>query len=168
MSLTDAPQFTLDQIKAHIDFPFADWETNDLSFLLSELYWAEIVSDVLGGVVENWQPIYETDRDGNPILTLTNLEFRRGLRIIQHINDDEKPLYPQANGPEAFYPFYVFRNIAKVTEEEMEIEELVLLAIPSEQSEELARKFITLHCVDKISADVLESTIADFEKQFEM
>ena len=45
------PDYTLSQIKAHPNFPFGDFRDNPMSFLMVELYWVELFSEVVGDAV---------------------------------------------------------------------------------------------------------------------
>ncbi len=86
----------LDQIKRHIYFPFRDFRSNDLSFLMLELYWAELFLTVLTEsgahqAVEKWTPQAPAERmDGNPILVVMDRVSSplRRLRIIQRFNSE--------------------------------------------------------------------------------
>jgi hypothetical protein len=78
---------TRDQIKNHPLFPFGDFKSNDLAFLLLELYWAELFKSVLTEegelTLDRWQPQSPADRDGNPILHVVDRSVMplRALRI---------------------------------------------------------------------------------------
>ena len=86
----------LDQLKRHPYYPFRDFGGNDLSFLLLELYWAELLRLTLRSAqgaenpVSLLKPVYPAERDGNPILHVINrsLPVPRVLRIIQRFNTE--------------------------------------------------------------------------------
>jgi len=59
----------LEQIKQHPDFPFRDFRSDDLQFLMLELYWAELLRDSLPeATAADWGPEWAADpSDGNPM-----------------------------------------------------------------------------------------------------
>jgi hypothetical protein len=162
----DDPQFTLDDIRRHPKFPFPDWRQDDASFLMLELYWAELVRFVMGAELAHYAPLWDTERDGNPMLTITNQTAQRGLRLIMIDNDDAKPLYPDKTGLDAFYALQPFLNTGRLPDGQTPVDELVLLVSPDERYLEYFAYLIRLHCCDYVSAAQMEEAIGKYESQF--
>ncbi|GFE52388.1 hypothetical protein So717_41410 [Roseobacter cerasinus] len=160
------PSYTLADIRAHSSFPFRNWRTEDFEFLMLELYWAERVRSVLGEDMAGFEPLYDTERDGNPILSVTHAGSLRGLRVVVNENDDAKPLYPEATGPDAFYPLYAFLNDGRLPDGETPVNELVLLVSLDERMSEQIDAFIRWHCIEEKSVDEMEALFLRYETDF--
>lgn len=157
------PTYTLEDIRQHPAFPFPDWQEDDFQFLLLELYWAERVRAVLGEDMSGFTPLYDTERDGNPIVTLTHTGALRGLRLVVIENDEGKPAYPDATGPGAFYPLYPFLNSSRLPDGETPVEELVLLVALDERMSDHVDAFIRWHCIDNLAGEELEARLQKYE-----
>jgi hypothetical protein len=162
------PAYTLAQIKAHPNFPFSDFRENPMSFLMLELYWIELFAEVIGDAVSEWNPLSDAEPDGNPILSLVNLSHARALRVIQKVNEDSKPAYPEARGEGAYYGLQAWLNLGRTSDGEVELNELVLFADLEKHTEREARALITLHCVDLAHATVVEEAIRAYENRVGM
>ena len=162
------PSYTLSQIKAHPNFPFDDFRDNPLSFLMLELYWVELFAEVVGDTVSEWRPLSDAEPHGNPILSLVNLSHARALRVIQKVNEDLKPIFPDARGEGTYYGLQAWLNIGRTSDGEVELNELVLFADLSEHAEREARALIMLHCVDLAQETVVEEAIRAYENRVGM
>jgi len=162
------PTYSLAQIKSHPDFPFAGFRENPLSFLMLELYWTELFRDIAGGILRDWMVLADAAPDGNPILSVVNCSNARALRIIQKVNDEGKPRYPDHQGEGAYYDFQAWLNTGYLSDGEVELNELVLFADVSTQAEREARALIRLHCVELASVAVVEDAIRAFENRVGM
>lgn len=152
-----------DIIRRHPAFPFPDWQTDDVQFLMLKRYWAEYVRSILGADVAGFTPLYDIERDGNPILSLVHSGTLRGLRLVVHSNDAGKPVYPDATGPGAFYPLYAFLNRGCLPDGETPVNELVLLVSPDARKSGYVDAFIRLHCLEGMAADEMEAQLLKYE-----
>lgn len=166
--MMDNTQFTLDDIRRHPKFPFDAWQEDDVSFLMLELYWAELVRVVLGDEMVKYAPLWDTERDGNPILAITNQSARRGLRLIAIANEDNKPLYPNKSGPDAFYGLQPFMNVGRLPDGETPVDELVMVVSLDDRYTSYFEYLVKLHCCDYASMEQMEEAIAAYEAKFEM
>lgn len=165
---------TLDQIKRHPYYPFRDFRSNDLSFLMLELYWAELFRAVLtesgaSKAIENWIPQAPAERtDGNPILDVMNRSTSplRELRIIQRFNteglaelDLGNPVPVHFSG-DAYVPFVPGLTYGATDEGGVAaVEELVISSDISEACERLNREFIRKWCVDRVSVETMQQVL---------
>lgn len=163
--------YDLEDIKKHPAFPFADFEDNPLSFLMLELYWAELFRSVLGSQVQNWRPSDMAQPDGNPIFSAVHAHNGRSVRVVQKRNDEGKPSYPSAVGIGAHYPFQAWLNAqtpappASSTDDRFE---LVIFADISDEAEKQTRHFTQLYCIEGLSSDDLEKAIVAYEDKVAM
>lgn len=156
--------YSLQHIKAHPGFPFTDFKTDTLSFLLLELYWAELARDILGEHEQSWRPGQEADgEDGNPILNLYNPKTSRSVRVIQKSNDENRPTFPNSKGEGTYYPFQPWMSGSMTQDGETELNELVMAADLSDVAEKLVRDFFQRHCIDEMSPEDMEASIRDYE-----
>jgi hypothetical protein len=163
-----SPQFTLDDIRRHPKFPFDAWQTDDISFLMLELYWAELVRVILGDEMVNYTALWDTERDGNPILTITNQTARRGLRLIMLENEEKKPPYPEKTGPDAFYCLHPFMNNTRLPDGETPVVELVMCVSIDDRYTSYFEYLLRLHCCDYVSVEQMEEAIVVYEDKFSM
>jgi hypothetical protein len=163
--MTDS-QFNLAEIRQHPKFPFEAWQEDDVSFLMLELYWAELVREILGDKMQNYTPLWDTQRDGNPILTITNQTTLRGLRLVMIANEDNKPLYPEKTGTEAFYGLQPFTNIGRLPDGETQVYELVMLVSIDERFLDYFAYLVRLHCCDNVSMEQMDEANAIYEAKF--
>ncbi|MCF0043635.1 hypothetical protein [Dyadobacter fanqingshengii] len=160
--------YTLAQIKAHPNFPFSDFEDDDRSFLMLELYWAQLFYEAIKENRQDWACLTKAEMDGNPIFTATSLLLKRQLTIIQKVNRSQKPVYPGTRGEGAFYGLQVWRNNGSTIDGTTSLNELVLYADVSSETEQEALRFIKLHCIDLEDEQVLERAIIAYEKRVNM
>lgn len=159
------PAYSLDEIRRHPAFPFPAWQHDDFQFLMLELYWAERVRALLGDDLAGYAPLFDTDRDGNPILTLTNTQQARGLRLIALDNQDAKPVYPDAKGADAFYALYGFLNKGRLPDGETPVDELVLLVHLDERFAPYFDKFVLWHCKEALPLEEMEERLKTYESE---
>lgn len=164
----DNTQYTLDDIRRHPKFPFDAWREDDVSFLMLELYWAELVRVILGGEMDNYTALFDTQRDGNPILDITNQTVRRGLRLIMIENEENKPPYPVKTGPSAVYGLYPFTNNSFLPDGETPVYELVMAVSLDDRYVSYFEYLVRLHCCDYASMEQMEQEIAIYEAKFSM
>jgi len=168
---------TLDQIKRHPYYPFRDFRTNDLSFLMLELYWAELFRTVLTEsgdyeAIEKWIPQAPADRqDSNPILDLMDRSTSRlrELRIIQRFNTEDLPELDLDNpapihfSEDAYVPFAPGLTYGATDEDgSTPVDELVISSDISEACERLNREFIKKWCVDRVSVEAMQQALDDY------
>jgi hypothetical protein len=163
-----SPQFTLEDIRRHPKFPFPDWKEDDISFLMLEIYWAELVRQILGDEMVNYTPLWDTERDGNPILTITNVNARRGLRLVMIENDEKKVPYPEKTGADAFYALYPFISHGRLPDGETPVEELGMFLQLDERYGSYFEYLVRLHCCDYVTIDRMEEEIISYESKFSM
>jgi hypothetical protein len=150
---------TLDQIKRHPYYPFANFRDDDLAFLLLELYWAELLAEVLDGSphAADWQVQAPADReDGNPVLSVINRHQRpaRALRIVQRFNDrglaalDLEGAQPLQFSGDAYVSFVPDLSQGALDDDGVTpIEELLIASDVSAACETLNRRWLTRWCV---------------------
>lgn len=163
-----SPQLTLNDLRKHPKFPFNAWQEDDVSFLMLQRYWAELVRVMLGDEMANYTPLWETARDANPILTITNQTARRGLRLIMIENEEDKPAYPEKVGPGAFYSLYPFMNDSFLPDGQTPVWELGMFLKLDERYASYFEHLVRLHCCDYVSVEQMEKEIANYEAKFSM
>ncbi|WP_394196597.1 hypothetical protein [Litoreibacter albidus] len=161
----NSPTYTLDDIRRHPAFPFPAWPNDDHQFLMLELYWAERVRELLGEDLSGYAPLFDTDRDGNPILTLTNTQQARGLRLVVLENENAKPVYPDSKGPDAFYGLYGFTNKGRLPDGTTQVDELVLLVHLDERYAKHFDSFVKWHCVENLPMSEMERRLQEYETE---
>ncbi len=139
-----------------------------MSFLMLELYWAELFREVAGKALGGWSVLADAVPDGNPILSVVNRADGRALRVIQKVNDEGKPRFPQRQGDGAYYPFQAWLNVGCTADGDTALNELVLFADASEQAEREARALIRLHCVEAAPEAAVEGAIRAYEDRVGM
>jgi hypothetical protein len=168
----------LEEIKRHPYYPFRDFRTNDLSFLLLELYWAELFQTIVSShdpkkqIHTPWNPKSAADRnDGNPIFHVINrtLAPSRVLRIIQRFNTEKLPEFdpdhpvPVRFKQDAYVPFVPGLTFGATDDDgTTPIEELVISSDISNACERLNRQMITNWCVEAISAVEMQKSINNY------
>lgn len=153
---------------AHPNFPFADFASNDVSFLMAELYWRELFRSVMGERLGDWTPIEPAARDGNPMFAAYSPAAGRALRIIQKTNENKKPEYPNTSGEAAYYPVQPWCNKSLTPDGDQELLELVIYSDCSNFSETINRQLITRHCIDQLPVEELERLIRAYENRVGM
>lgn len=162
----------LDEIKRHPNFPFRNFCTDDLEFLMLELYWAELFKNALPqGLIEVWNPELPADREGNPILFVVNRSVisPRILRVIVRFNDQhlaelnldtfEKVQFKD----DAFVPFVPDLTRGALDEDMITpIEELVISSSVSDSCERLFREYVKLWCCEWLSVDNMLVRLNDY------
>lgn len=161
-------QLSLDDIRRHPKFPFDAWKEDDASFQMLKLYWTELVREILGDEMANYMPLWETERDGNPILTITNPAARRGLRLILMDNEHDKPAYPEKTGAEAFYALCPFMNDSFLPDGLTPVCELGMFLKLDERCASDFEHLLRLHCCDYVAVDQMEKEIGIYEAKFSM
>ncbi|WP_089726260.1 hypothetical protein [Candidatus Thiosymbion oneisti] len=169
----------LEQIKRHPDFPFRDFQSDDLQFLMLELYWAELLRDSLPeSVAADWGPEWAADpEDGSPILSVSNRKLMppRMLRIIQSVNNDQFPELdletwePITYRGDAYYiPCGPSLTYGKTDQDlKTPIEELVIFSEVSEVCERMVRDYIRLWCVERISEKQMEVVVEAYDARLD-
>lgn len=164
-----------DAIKAHPSFPFTDFQSDDLQFLMLELYWAELfrlqwsAPNAEASPVTTWEVRFPADRaDGNPILSVINrtLSPPRALRVIQRFNSENLPvvslddLKPVAHQGEVYVPFVPDLTGGAIDDDgESPIEELVISSDVSSACEELFSNIVRPWCVDVVDPQSMRETL---------
>ena len=164
----------LNELKRHPYYPFLDFETNALSFLLLELYWAELFRDVVTASGTrpppsnwlSWFPAYFPD--GNPIFHVIDRSCTppRTLRIIQRFNernlqafDYENPVLIRYKAG-AYVPFVPDLTYGSTDEDAVTpIEELLISSEITPACERLNREFIAMWCVERVSVEAMQQQL---------
>ncbi len=167
---------TLDKIKNHPQFPFVNFQKNNIDFLMLELYWVELFSDILGeNIVKSWKPELVADQeDGNPIFVVANRNNNvpRIIRVIQRFNIRALPelnlntLDTIYFTDDAFVPYAP--DISRgATDFDMltQVDELVISSTVSDDCEKIFREHIKLWCVDLVSLDTMLGYVNDYWKK---
>ena len=168
----------LEDIKAHPDFPFSEFQNNDLQFLMLELYWAELFRSAAltdqGSALhsDQWQVRYPADRDeGNPILSLINRGMLppRALRVIQRFNTEQLPaliledLAPVEYRDDVYVPFVPDLTGGAIDDDgQSPIEELVISSDVSPPCEALFSALIQDWCVKQVGLEKMQTTLDAF------
>lgn len=161
-------KYTLSQIKSHPDFPFADFESNPLSFLMLELYWAQLFAELMKDNAGDWKSLRKAEMDGNPIFSTTSLALKRQLTVIHKINTNNKPAYPAFVGEGTYYGLQAWLNNGYTADGETPLNELVLYADLSAETEKEAIKFIRSHCLELVDGETMQQNINDYEDRIQM
>jgi Icc-related predicted phosphoesterase len=168
----------LEQLKNHPLYPFNNFQSDDLTFLLLELYWAELFSDVFANaqnsncLLSDWTARSPAEReDGNPIFNVINHSTQpsRALRIIQRFNtehlvelnlDKLSPVKFIGDAYVAFVPGLTY----EATDDDgiTPIEELVISSDISESCERLNTFFIKKWCIEHVSIATMQTILDDF------
>ncbi|GEM_PF-1374343 len=167
----------LEQIKRHPDFPFRDFRSNDLQFLMLELYWAELLREILPeSVAADWGPEWAANPSGSPILSVSNRQVMppRMLRIIQSVNDDRFPeLNLETREPvtyrgDVYIPCGPSLTYGGIDQDlKTPIEELVIFSEVSEVCERMVRDYVRLWCVERVSEKRMEEVEETYEARLD-
>jgi hypothetical protein len=167
------PDDTLATIRSHPDFPFANWQSDDRSFFMTERYWSRLVRETIGPDASAWEPAFDTERDGNPILTIAHPIHRRALRVVLLTPSSNamgaKGLSGGTGGDDPETPphfLYAHLNIGRLADGETEVNELVISALTGAESETTARTLIHMHCVAFATPEAIEAAIDEDEHRF--
>jgi hypothetical protein len=167
---------TLDEIKRHPYYPFTNFRSNDLEFLLLEFYWAELFKEIIEALPDHskhqWTPRTPADRaDGNPIFNIIDRSSSplRSLRIIQRFNteglpelDLEKPS-PVRFTTDAYVPFVPGLTYGATDEDgTTPVEELVISSDISAACEHLNRAIVGRWCVQRAAVPAMQQTLDDY------
>ena len=160
--------YTLAQIKSHPSFPFTDFESNPLAFLMLELYWSQLFAELMGDYGKNWSSTIEAEMDGNPIFCATSLSLKREIRVIHKVNRENKPAYPVSVGEGTYYGLQAWLNKGFTVDGRTALNELVLYADLSPETEKEASTLIRLHCIELANEAAVERAIAEYEERVQM
>jgi len=160
--------YTLKQIKAHPNFPFDDFESNPLSFLMLELYWSQLFFEIIRENRRDWASLIKADMDGNPIFCATSLSLKRQLTVVHKVNKNHKRVYPTVIGERAYYELQAWLNAGHSLDGEIPLNELVLYADLSPAAEREASNLIRLHCIELANETKLEKAIKEYEERVGM
>jgi hypothetical protein len=152
---------TLDEIKSHPKYPFDDIEDDEV-FLMLELFWAQWFRETLGPKAHDWLTSCAAERDGNPILYVSNENISRAFVLIHKRNEDNKPSYKvdPANGHFPIQPC-LGDQLSPDGEKVGDILNFFCDCTPEAEAE--ATKFAKMFCVDCASIDDVEKAISDYE-----
>lgn len=156
-------QMTLDQILRHPLFPFADFRTNDASFLMLELYWAAVAQQALGPEVSaRVAPLMEADRDpenwGDPVMLDFWLpDIRRGARILLAENVQNWPsCVTSADKETCFAPIIAYANRRGITGPDDVIDQIGFFADMSAIARAYVQRGLVAYLVTGVSLSALE------------
>lgn len=163
----------LEEIKRHPNFPFRNFLTDDLEFLMLELYWAELFRSALPrGSIDGWKPYFPADReDGNPILFVINRSVTppRMLRVIVRFNDQglaelNLDTFETVRFKEdAFVPFVPDITRGALDEDmTTPVDEFVVSSTLSDRCEQLFRECVKLWCIEFLSGDEMLARLSRY------
>lgn len=175
-SFHKAVEVTLDEIKRHPSFPFRNFRTDDLDFLMLELYWAELFREAIPQAAHGvWKPAQPADRDeGNPILSVINRDITppRKLRTIIRFNDEGLPeldldtFAPVQFEHDAFVPFVPDISRGALDEDmTTPIQEIVISTSLSDSCERLFREYVQLWCAQLIPEARMAALLEEYWKK---
>lgn len=171
----------LDQLKRHPYYPFRNFRTDDLAFLLLELYWAELFPKIISGNqdgvrhIREWVAQSPADREnGNPVFHVINRSNSpfRALRIIQRFNteglveldlDKLSPVRFTGDAYVAFVPGLTYG--ATDDDGTTPIEELLISSDISDPCERLNTALIRKWCVERVSVETMQQTVDAYWKR---
>lgn len=159
----------LDQILRHPLFPFADFRTNDTSFLLLGLYWAAVAKEALGKEVSLLAaPLQAPDQDqenwGDPLM----LDFwipvqRRGAKVILAENTGNLPACRDVSDKlNCFLSILVHTSRRGITGPDDEIDQICFRADMSEVARSVVMQFMNAFLVHSVEVDQIEPDYYDF------
>lgn len=173
---------TLEELRRHPYYPFRDFGGNDLSFLLLELYWAELLRSALRSAKEPEEsgrpvaPLSPAERDGNPILHVIDrsLPVPRVLRVIQRFNTEDLPaldldqLSPVRFITDAYVPFAPGLTDGAVDSDgDTAVDELVIASDVSSACERLFASLVHEWYVERVTPQVMQRTLDAYWKAVE-
>lgn len=154
---------TLDEILRHPLFPFADFRTNDASFLMLELYWAAVAQQALGPEVSaRVAPLMETDRDpenwGDPVMLDFWLpDIRRGARVLLLENTRDLPPCQLSADKENCFPSIIAHSATRgITGPDDEIGQICFRADMSPLARAYVQRGLMAYLVTGVSLSALE------------
>jgi hypothetical protein len=166
---------TIDELKRHPYYPLRRFRSDDLAFLLLELYWVELFRGVLsetpkgGQDIVRWEPQCPADREeGNQIFHVADRSVSppRALRIVQRFNTEGLPeldlpsFAPLRFARDAYVAFVPDPTVGATDDDGMTpIEELVVASDVSEPCERFARTLIRQWCLERVSVAVMRSML---------
>ncbi len=159
----------LDQILRHALFPFADFRTNDASFLMLELYWATVAREALGERVSALVvPLQAADQDkgnwGDPLM----LDFwipgqRRGAKVVLAENTEHLPACRDVSDKlNCFLSILIYTSRRGITSPDDEIDQICFRADMSEVARSAVMEFMKAFLVHGIDVDQVEPNYYDF------
>lgn len=166
---------TLDELKRHPYYPFRNFQTDDLAFLLLELYWTALFRRILEEKkkgeqwVGPWVPRSPADReDGNPIFSVIDrsVSVPRALRIVQRFNTqglaelDLGTLSPIRFTGDAYVAFVPGLTYGATDDDgSTPMEELLISSDVSEPCERLNHRLIEKWCVERVSVEEMQKMV---------
>ncbi len=158
----------LDQIVAHPLFPFADFRTNDASFLLLELYWAAVAQRALGPAAAQVVPLMAADRDpegwGDPVmLDVWMPDRRRGAKVLLAENPAGRPACREAADKFACFPSIIVYTQARGIEgPDDEIDQICFCADMSEVARGVVLQLLDAFLLRGVPVEGIEPWFDDF------
>ena len=156
--------------KKHPLFPFADFRTNDASFLLLELFWTQVAREALGEELsQQCRPLQKCERDDGPepfynplMIDFWIPEMRRGVKVVLQENFDNSVLRINAKGKERFQcydPFGFHGQYRGVTGPDDEIEQIVFGSDLQDDSIQSTQNGMRAFLIDKISLEEVDRLV---------
>ncbi|SFJ61241.1 hypothetical protein [Jannaschia pohangensis] len=162
---------TLDELRAHSLFPFADFRENDASFLMLELYWAALAREALGeDFAARCQPLQAAERDAEDVtywepvmLDFWRPDLRRGARILLLENPEGLPYCRDvASKTDCAVSVDLYFQRRGVTGPEDEIDQIVLLADMSDLARTVTTGALRRFLIDGATPAEMEAEWDDF------
>lgn len=159
----------LSQILRHPLFPFADFRTNDASFLMLELYWAALAREALGEEVSALAvPLQATERDtenwGDPLM----IDFwipdrRRGAKVTLLENTEGLPACRDTPDKfDCFPSIVIYMSRRGITGPYDEIDQICFRADMGEVARSTVAQFMNAFLVQNADVDEIEPQYYDF------
>lgn len=159
----------LDQILHHPLFPFADFRTNDTSFLMLRRYWAAVAREALGEDTSVFvAPLQAADQDkenwGDPLM----LDFwipgqRRGAKVELAENTGNLPVCRDVSDKlNCFLSILIYTSRRGITGPDDDIDQICFRADMSEVARSAVMQFMNAFLVHGIEVDEVEPDYYNF------
>lgn len=158
-----------DQILSHPQFPFADFRSNDTSFLMLKRYWAAVARDALGEEVSALVvPLQATDQDKENWGDALMLDFwipaqRRGAKVTLAENTEDLPACRDVSDKlNCFLSILIYTSRRGITSSDDEIDQICFRADMSELARATVMQFLNAFLVRDVDVDQVEPDYYDF------
>lgn len=170
-------QLSVNDYKKHPLFPFADFRTNDASFLLLELFWTQVAREALGEELsQQCVSLQACERDDGeePFYDPLMIDFwipdmRRGAKVTLNENYESLPhCTPEMKGDQRFkcYGSYLFYGQYRgVTGPDDEIEQIVFASDLTDDAITFVQQGLRQFFIEKISLEEIDRQQKEYSKK---
>ncbi|MCY1032253.1 hypothetical protein OV207_12355 [Corallococcus sp. BB11-1] len=154
----------LTALKKHPKFPFTGYREDDEQYLMSQIYWLELIKSVTRQTQDVWVGWMAPppDRDGSLIFSTFCPEFARGVIINQYApTEDDTP--PEQGG--TYHPFVAWVDVLGDAEQGPVIEHLTINSEISAGCESHCLHLLKLYVVEKRSRQEMDVAIRELDEQ---